>query len=61
MNCLRKEFDVELNLLPREFGLMDMARKNLFYLTKNKQNKLKKRARGCEYFSSFINSHNLVF
>jgi len=35
LNCLRKEFGVELNLLPREFGLMDMARKNLFYLTKN--------------------------
>ena len=35
MNCLRKEFGVELNLLPREYGLMDMARKNLFYLTKN--------------------------
>ena len=35
MNCLRKEFDIELNLLPREFGLMDMARKNLFYLTTN--------------------------
>jgi len=35
MNCLRKEFGVELNILPREFGLMDMARKNLFYLTKN--------------------------
>ena len=35
MNCLRKEFGVELNLLPKEFGIMDMARKNLFYLTKN--------------------------
>ena len=35
MNCLRKEFGVELNLLPREYGLMDMARKNLFYLTQN--------------------------
>ena len=27
MNCLRKEFGVELNLLPKEFGIMDMARK----------------------------------
>ena len=35
MNCLRKEFDIELNLLPREFGLTDMARKNLLYLTQN--------------------------
>ena len=35
MNCLRKEFGVELNLLPKEFGMMDMARKNLFYLTRN--------------------------
>jgi len=35
MNCLRAEFDVEMNLLPREFGLMDMARKNLFYLNPN--------------------------
>ena len=35
MNCLRKEFGVELNLLPREYGLMDMARKNLFYLEQN--------------------------
>ena len=31
MNCLRKEFDIELNLLPRQFGMMDMIRKNLFY------------------------------
>ncbi len=32
MNCLRKEFEVELNLLPRQFGLMDLTRKNLLYL-----------------------------
>ena len=32
LNCLRKEFSVELNLLPREFGVMDLARKNLLYL-----------------------------
>ena len=31
MNCMRKEFDLELNLLPRQFGMMDMVRKNLFY------------------------------
>ena len=31
MNCMRKEFGVELNLLPRQFGMMDMVRKNLFY------------------------------
>jgi hypothetical protein len=31
MNCLRKEFEVELNILPRQFGMMDMVRKNLFY------------------------------
>ena len=31
MNCLRKEFGVELNTLPRQFGMMDMVRKNLFY------------------------------
>ena len=35
MNCLRKEFNVELNLLPQEFGLMDLARKNLLYLNDN--------------------------
>ena len=32
INCLRKEFGIELNLLPREFGVMDMSRKNLFFL-----------------------------
>ena len=32
MNCLRKEFGVELNLLSREFGLMDLVRKNLLYV-----------------------------
>jgi hypothetical protein len=31
MNCMRKEFDLELNLLPRQFGMMDIVRKNLFY------------------------------
>ena len=31
INCMRKEFGVELNLLPREFGMMDMVRKQLFY------------------------------
>ena len=31
MNCMRKEFGVELNLLPRQFGMMDMVRKQLFY------------------------------
>ena len=31
MNCMRKEFDLELNLLPRQFGMRDMVRKNLFY------------------------------
>ena len=35
MNCLRKEFKVELNLLSREYGLMDLARKNLLYFTRN--------------------------
>ena len=33
MNCLRIEFDIELNILPRQFGLMDLARKNLLYTT----------------------------
>jgi len=33
MNCMRKEFNIELNLLSREYGLMDLARKNLLYLT----------------------------
>ena len=32
MNCLRAEFGVELNLLSREFGLMDLVRKNLLYV-----------------------------
>jgi len=32
INCLRKEFGLELNLLPREYGLMDLTRKNLLYL-----------------------------
>ena len=31
MNCLRAEFNVELNILPREYGLMDLVRKNLLY------------------------------
>tara|TARA_R100000664_G_scaffold15057_1_gene23472 strand:- start:10293 stop:11096 length:804 start_codon:yes stop_codon:yes gene_type:complete len=31
INCMRKEFNLELNLLPRQFGMMDMVRKNLFY------------------------------
>ena len=31
MNCMRKEFGLEMNLLPRQFGMMDMVRKNLFY------------------------------
>jgi hypothetical protein len=31
LNCLRKEFDIELNILPRQFGLMDLDRKNLLY------------------------------
>tara|TARA_B100000131_G_C18083279_1_gene599073 strand:+ start:498 stop:1307 length:810 start_codon:yes stop_codon:yes gene_type:complete len=35
MNCLRKEFGIELNLLPLEFGLMDLDRKNLLYTTQN--------------------------
>jgi len=35
MNCMRKEFGLELNLLPREFGMMDMVRKNLLYTNKN--------------------------
>tara|TARA_B100000963_G_C22623057_1_gene670924 strand:+ start:1975 stop:2778 length:804 start_codon:yes stop_codon:yes gene_type:complete len=31
LNCLRKEYNVELNILPREFSIMDIARKNLLY------------------------------
>ncbi len=31
LNCLRKEFGVELNILPREFSIMDVTRKNLLY------------------------------
>jgi hypothetical protein len=33
MNCLRKEFGVELNILPRQFSLMDLTRKDLLYLS----------------------------
>jgi hypothetical protein len=33
MNCLRKEFDIELNILPREYGVMDLHRKNLLYVS----------------------------
>jgi len=32
MNCLRKEFGVELKILPREYSLMDLNRKSLLYL-----------------------------
>ena len=28
---MRKEFGLEMNLLPKQFGLMDMVRKQLFY------------------------------
>ncbi len=31
MNCMRKEFGLEMKLLPRQFGMMDMVRKQLFY------------------------------
>ena len=31
MNCLRKEFGVELNILPRQYSIMDLTRKNLLY------------------------------
>ena len=31
LNCLRKEYGIELNILPREYSLMDITRKNLFY------------------------------
>lgn len=37
MNCLRKEFNIELNILPREFGLMDLNRKNLLYTSPRHQ------------------------
>ena len=33
MNCLRKEFGIELNILPREYGVMDLHRKNLLYVS----------------------------
>ena len=32
INCLRKEFDIDMKLLPREFSLMDLCRKNLLYI-----------------------------
>ena len=35
MNCMRKEFGLELNLLPRQFGMMDMVRKQLFFFHPN--------------------------
>jgi len=31
LNCLRKEYNVELNILPREYSIMDVTRKNLLY------------------------------
>ncbi len=31
LNCLRKEYKVELNILPREYSIMDITRKNLLY------------------------------
>ena len=31
LNCLRKEFNVELNILPKEYSIMDLTRKNLLY------------------------------
>ena len=34
MNCMRKEFGLEMKLLPRQFGMMDMVRKQLFYYDK---------------------------
>jgi hypothetical protein len=34
INCLRKEFNIKLNILPREYGVMDLARKNLLYISK---------------------------
>ena len=35
MNCLRKEFGVELNILPRQFSTMDLTRKNLLFFNPN--------------------------
>ena len=35
LNCLRKEFGVELNILPREYSIMDLTRKNLLYFHPN--------------------------
>jgi hypothetical protein len=37
INCLRKEFNVDLNLLPIQFGLMDLTRKNLLFFDPNTQ------------------------
>jgi len=37
MNCLRKEFDIELNILPREYSIMDITRKNLLYFEPQRQ------------------------
>ena len=31
MNCLRAEYGVDMNILPREFSIMDVTRKNLLY------------------------------
>ena len=37
LNCLRKEFNIELNILPREFSIMDVTRKNLLYYEPRQQ------------------------
>lgn len=36
INCLRKEFDVELNVLPREYSIMDLDTKRLLYYDSSK-------------------------
>ena len=37
LNCLRKEFNIELNILPKEFSIMDITRKNLLYFNPQTQ------------------------
>ena len=37
LNCLRKELNIELNILPREYSIMDITRKNLLYYEPTQQ------------------------
>ena len=37
LNCLRKEFGIELNILPKQFSIMDFTRKNLLLTNPSRQ------------------------